>query len=164
MTPTDATAPITASSAATPGPARHREGGWFGTRVLNGAVAGMARLGFSLDGAWTLDVVGRSSGEVRSVPVNPLELDGVTYLVAPRGHTQWVRNLRVAERGVLRLGRRQREFTAVEVADADKAPMLRAYMQRWGRVVESMVDGLSADMTDHEITAIAAGYPVFAIE
>lgn len=43
-----------------------------------------------------LRVRGRKTGEVRETPVNLLTLDGARYLVAPRGVTQWVRNLRVA--------------------------------------------------------------------
>ena len=53
-------------------------------------------------------------------PVNLLTLDGEQYLVAARGHTQWVRNLRVAGTGELRVGKRTDRFRATEVADADK--------------------------------------------
>ncbi len=60
----------------------------------------------------TLAVRGRSSGEWRTVPVNVLELDGARYLVAPRGDTQWVRNLRAAGTGELRIKGRTEAFSA----------------------------------------------------
>ena len=90
------------------------------------AVAGLTKLGLSLFGSRVLSVRGRNSGQPRSTPVNPLSHDGGRYLVAPRGQTQWVRNLRVAGEGTLRLGRRVERFTAVELADDDKPAILRA--------------------------------------
>jgi len=49
-------------------------------------------------GAPGLAVRGRTSGRWRTVPVNVLELEGQRYLVAPRGETQWARNLRATGR------------------------------------------------------------------
>ncbi|NUS91902.1 MAG: nitroreductase, partial [Nocardia sp.] len=90
--------------------------------------------------------------------------DGQRYLVAPRGHTQWVRNLRVAGSGELRLGRRTEEFTAIEVRDVDKVPLLRRYLERWGWEVGRFFEGITKDSTDAELAAIAPGFPVFRIE
>ena len=64
--------------------------------LLNPLVAALTRLGLPLAGSAVLGVRGRASGELRTTPVNPLTLDGRRYLVAARGHTQWVRNLRAA--------------------------------------------------------------------
>jgi hypothetical protein len=49
--------------------------------------------------------------------VNLLRFEDSDYLVAPRGHTQWVKNLRASREGRLRVGRRVQPFTAVELAD-----------------------------------------------
>jgi len=82
--------------------------------VFNRAVAGLTRLGVSVWGSRVLRVRGRKSGEVRTVPVNLLTLEGTQYLVAPRGTTQWVRNLRAADgHGELALGRKVTPFTGV---------------------------------------------------
>jgi len=62
-------------------------------------------------------VRGRTSGEWRSNPVNLLTINERHYLVAPRGETQWVRNLRVAASGELRVGRRIQPFTSIELVD-----------------------------------------------
>ena len=92
-----------------------------------------------------------------------LDLDGTHYLVAPRGTTEWVRNLRAAGEGELRLGRRVEAFRAEELADADKMPVLRAYLRRWGWEVGQFFEGVTKDATDAELAAIAPGFPVFAV-
>jgi len=132
-------------------------------RVFNGTVAWLARRGVSIADSRVLAVRGRRSGEWRTTPVNLMTVDGVRYLVAPRGHTQWVRNIRVAEGGELRLGRRAEAITVSELADADKAPVLRYYLRRWGWEVGRFFEGLDKDSTDEELLAVAPGFPVFRI-
>ena len=137
--------------------------GWFTRNVFNRAVRWLARRGVSVAGSRELQVVGRSSGQVRTTVVNLLEVDGRRYLVAPRGTTQWVRNLRVAGTGSLRVGRRHEPFRATELADADKVPVLRAYVERWRWEVGQFFEGLPKDPTDDDLAGIAAGFPVFAV-
>src|SRR5262245_29802128 len=102
---------------------------WVTKHLANPAVSLLTLLGISLRGSRILAVRGRTSGEWRQTPVNPLTLDGRRYLVAPRGTTQWVRNLRASGAGLLRLGRTVERFRAVEVPDEEKPPILRAYLQ-----------------------------------
>jgi deazaflavin-dependent oxidoreductase (nitroreductase family) len=103
----------------------------------------------------TLAVRGRRSGEWRTVPVNVLELDGQRYLVAPRGDTHWARNLRESGRGELRTRRGAEEFDAVEVPDAEKAPIIDAYVARWGSQVKFMFKQLP-DPADHPVFRIVS--------
>ncbi|GGL38801.1 nitroreductase/quinone reductase family protein [Nocardia jinanensis] len=125
----------------------------------------LPKLGISIAGSRLLAVRGRRSGEWRTTMVNLMTAaDGQRYLVAPRGHTQWVRNLRVAGTGELRLGRRTEVFGAVEVDDADKVPLLRLYLERWGWEVGRFFEGITKDSTDAELAGIAPGFPVFRIE
>ena len=133
------------------------------TLIFNRVVAGMTKLGISVLGSRVLSVRGRKSGELRSTPVNLLTIDGTKYLVAPRGHTQWVRNLRVAGTGELRVGRRVEVFTPTELADADKPAILRAYLKRWKFEVGMFFDGVDHNASDEELLRIAPGYPVFRI-
>ena len=134
------------------------------TRVFNATVAGFTKLGLSVWGSRVLAVRGRTSGEWRTTPVNPLSLaDGTRYLVAPRGNTQWVRNLRAAGGGELRLGGRAEQFTATELADSDKPPVLRAYLRRWKWEVGSFFQGVGPEAPDATLAEIAPGYPVFRI-
>jgi deazaflavin-dependent oxidoreductase (nitroreductase family) len=133
------------------------------TSVFNEAVAAMTRAGISIWGSRILAVRGRKSGEWRTTPVNPLTLNGERYLVAPRGETQWVRNMRAAGGGELRVGRRAEPFTATELADADKPRVLRAYLKRWKFEVGVFFDGVGADAPEAKLLEIAPGYPVFRI-
>lgn len=132
-------------------------------RVANHAVGRLIKLGVPLFGAHELAVRGRSSGQWRTAPVNPVSVKGATYLVAPRGVTDWVRNLRVAGEGELRRGRRRSAFTAQEIPDADKPDVLRVYLAEWGWQVRQFFDGASADSSSDELLDIASGHPVFRI-
>jgi deazaflavin-dependent oxidoreductase (nitroreductase family) len=126
-------------------------------------VAALTRLGVSVAGSRVLEVRGRKTGEPRRNPVNPLTLDGTRYLVAPRGHTQWVRNLRAQGEGRLLLGRRAEHFTARELADDDKPPILRAYLKRWKWEVGAFFEGVGSDADDDELRRIAPDHPIFRI-
>ena len=136
---------------------------WF-DQIFNGVARALTGLGVSLYGSRNLAVRGRKSGEWRVVPVNLLVCDGERYLVAPRGEAHWVRNLRAARGGELRLGRRSEPFRAVEVSDADKPPILRAYLERWRFEVDRFFEGLSTSPSDDDLRRIAGRYPVFRIE
>jgi deazaflavin-dependent oxidoreductase (nitroreductase family) len=138
--------------------------GWFTRNVFNRLVAWLTARGVSVWGSRVLEVRGRRSGEWRATPVNLLEVDGRTYLVAPRGVTQWVRNLRAAGTGRLRLGRRQWSFRATELDPEDTAEVLRSYLNRWKWEVGQFFDGVGPDAADRELIAIAPRHPVFAVE
>jgi deazaflavin-dependent oxidoreductase (nitroreductase family) len=136
---------------------------WFTEHLFNPAVAALTRLGLSVAGSRVLEVAGRTSGEPRRTPVNVLVLDGERYLVAPRGRTQWVRNLRVSGEGRLILGRHAEPFTATEVADDDKPELLRRYLKRWKWEVGAFFDGVGPDSSAAELRRIAPDHPVFSI-
>ena len=119
--------------------------------------------GISLYGSRILAVRGRASGQVRTTIVNPLDHAGVRYLVAPRGTTQWVRNLRASQTAELRLGRRREAVRATEIADADKVEILRAYLRRWRWEVGQFFQGIGPEASDAELARIAPEYPVFRL-
>ncbi|HEY1592805.1 MAG TPA: nitroreductase family deazaflavin-dependent oxidoreductase [Solirubrobacteraceae bacterium] len=137
--------------------------GWFTKNVFNRIVALFTRAGISVWGSRVLEVPGRKTGEPRRTPVNLLTLDGDRYLVAPRGHTQWVRNLRASGGGRLLLGRRAEEFTATEVPEAERPPILRAYLTRWKAEVGVFFGGVGPDSSDEELQRIAPDHPVFRL-
>jgi hypothetical protein len=136
---------------------------WLTTHVFNKLVVAPTRIGLSVWGSRILEVKGRTSGEPRRTPVNLLTLEGVRYLVAPRGETQLVRNLRVANGGVLILGRRREAFRTTEVPIADRAPILRAYLKRWKAEVGVFFDGVGPDASDEALIEVAPKHPVFRI-
>jgi deazaflavin-dependent oxidoreductase (nitroreductase family) len=142
---------------------RYFEPGWFTRHIFNRAIRRLTRMGLSVSGSRELRVQGRKSGEWRTTPVNLLTIDGERYLVAPRGVTQWVRNLRASGTGELRVGRRVERFRGEEIADDVKGPILREYVRRWGWEVGQFFEGINAKSSDEELAAIADGFPVFRV-
>ena len=133
------------------------------TNFFNDTVGRLAKMGISVYGSRVLAVKGRKSGEWRTTPVNPLRVDGTRYLVAPRGNTQWARNLRVVGTGELRIGRKAEPFSATEVADDDKPAILRAYLKHWKWEAGVFFDGVDAKAPESKLREIAPGYPIFRI-
>jgi deazaflavin-dependent oxidoreductase (nitroreductase family) len=141
----------------------YRAPGWFTRTIFNPTVAFLTRRGVSVLGSRVLAVRGRTSGEWRTTPVNLLEYEGTRYLVAPRGEAQWVRNLRVAGTGQLRVGKKVEDFRARELGDDEKVPMLRAYLKRWKVEVGVFFEGVGPDSTDDELRTIAPRHPAFEV-
>jgi len=133
------------------------------TRIFNAAVARLTRMGISVYGSRVLAVRGRKSGEWRTTPVNPLTIDGQRYLVSPRCNTQWVRNMRVAGGGELRIGRRVERFTATELPVEERPAVLRPYLKKWKFEVGTFFQGVGPDAPDDRMLAIAPDHPVFRI-
>lgn len=131
---------------------------------MNSVVGWLARHGVSLLGSAEMSVRGRTSGRMQRIPVNPHHHGGAQYLVSARGHSQWVRNMRVAGGGELKVGRKVRTFTAVEIADDEqKVRIVRAYLKRWGWEVNQYFQGATVKSTDAELLAACPDHPVFRI-
>ena len=140
-----------------------RRPGWFTKHVFNALISAAMRLGVSVLGSRILEVPGRSSGQPRRTPVNLLTVDGERYLVAPRGETQWVRNLRASGGGRLLLGRHAESFIAQELPDEQKTTVLRAYLRRWKAEVGVFFEGVGPDSSEQELAAEAPKHPVFRL-
>lgn len=136
---------------------------WFTRNIFNPLVATLTRAGVSVVGSRVLRVRGRKSGAWRENPVNVLTLDDNQYLVAPRGETQWVRNLRAAGGGELRVGRRSQPFTAEEIGEDAKPPILRAYLKRWKWEVGVFFGGVGPESSEADIRAEGRHHPVFHV-
>jgi deazaflavin-dependent oxidoreductase (nitroreductase family) len=132
-------------------------------RTANALIRWLAELGISIAGTKSLRVRGRKTGKLRGVVVNVLTVDGVDYLVSPRGTTQWVRNVRAA--GVVDVGPRwhRRQLRTTEVADSAKTNLLRRYLDRWYWEVKGHIAGLTPNSDDDEVRAAAPCIPVFAL-
>jgi deazaflavin-dependent oxidoreductase (nitroreductase family) len=141
----------------------YRAPGWFTRNVFNQLVAFLTKRGMSVMGSRVLAVKGRTSGEWRTTPVNLLTYEGRRYLVAPRGETQWVKNLRVAGTGELRLGRGAEGFRGRELTEEEKVPVLRAYLRRWKAEVGIFFEGTGPDSTDEQLRVIAPKHPAFEV-
>jgi hypothetical protein len=132
-------------------------------QAANTVIRWLAELGISIAGTRALRVRGRKSGKQRGVVINLLTVDGVDYVVSPRGNTQWARNVRAA--GVVEMGPRwRRERTRVtEVDDAAKPEVLRRYLARWYWQVKGYVAGLTPESSDEQLRAAAPSIPVFVL-
>lgn len=142
---------------------RYQRPGVFTRHLFNRAIRRATRSGLSVWGSRELRVPGRRSGVVRTTVVNLLDHDGHRYLVAPRGDTEWVRNVRAAGGAELRVGRRVEAVTMHELADDAKVEVLRSYLRRWKWEVGQFFQGVGPDAPDDELRRIAPGYPVFEV-
>jgi deazaflavin-dependent oxidoreductase (nitroreductase family) len=125
----------------------------------------LIKRGVPMVNAHVMAVRGRSTGQLRHTPVNPLVVDGTTYLVAPRGHVQWTRNLRAVKELELTKGRKVRRYTASEVPVADRPHILRTYRARFRLEVAKYFagHGITAGSTEEDWLAVAHHYPVFVL-
>ncbi|MFT3715437.1 MAG: nitroreductase/quinone reductase family protein [Gordonia sp. (in: high G+C Gram-positive bacteria)] len=132
-------------------------------RAVNSTVRWFADRGVNLAGAQTLTVTGRISGNPHRIPVNPLTVDGRRFLVAPRGVTDWVRNVRVDPRAELRRGRRATPVVLTESTDlALKTAVVEEYLSKWAWEVGRLLPaGLTADSSPQ---TLAEHLPVFEVQ
>lgn len=130
--------------------------------ILNSFWAVVHSLGVAPNYLATLDVVGRKSGKVISLPVVIAIVDGQRYLVSMLGDdVQWVHNVRAANgAAVLRSGNRE-EVRLEEVPVDKRAPILKAYVQRAPGARPHVP--VSKDAPVAEFEKIAATYPAFRI-
>ncbi|MCX2963894.1 nitroreductase/quinone reductase family protein [Gordonia aquimaris] len=132
--------------------------------AFNRVARWLVERGVNLAGAQTLTVTGRKSGTPQTVPVNPMPFEGREYLVSPRGNTQWARNARVNDAAELRRGRRRRSVRLVEVAPVDRAPIIRAYLDKWGWEVKRFLpEGMGTEPDDATLARHVDDLPVFEI-
>ncbi|WP_217913731.1 nitroreductase/quinone reductase family protein [Miltoncostaea marina] len=132
-------------------------------RALNGVIALLVgRLGLPLPGLRMLRVHGRRSGRLRSTPVLVLRRRGRRYLVAPRGRTDWARNLDAAGWGELIHGRRTERFRATPVGGDERAAVVAAYVRRFGWLTGRFFD-LPRRPTADQARRVAGRHPVFRV-
>jgi deazaflavin-dependent oxidoreductase (nitroreductase family) len=130
--------------------------------LLNRGTACLASAGLSPDRLVTLEVRGRRTGRLRSLPVVVADHEGDRYLVSMLGQdAQWVRNVRAAGgQAVLRHGRRE-DVVLEEIDPGDRGPVLRRYLEvAPGARAHFPVDRRALP---EELESIAARYPVFRI-
>jgi deazaflavin-dependent oxidoreductase (nitroreductase family) len=131
-------------------------------RILNRATAAVASSGVAANYLITLEVTGRKSGRAFSLPVVVAIVDGQRYLVSMLGdNVSWVQNVRAAGgRAVLRSGGRE-EVQLEEVPPGQRAPILKAYLQRAPGARPHVPVNKDAALAEFE--KIAAAFPVFRI-
>jgi deazaflavin-dependent oxidoreductase (nitroreductase family) len=131
-------------------------------RLFSQAFALLLRVGIGLGHNYLLEVRGRKSGRMYRAPVDVLDHGGRRYLVCGRGLSQWVRNAQAAGRVALIKGSTRMEFTIRAVPDAEKPPIIKAYVERFKLTVQRYFP-VPAGSAVAEFAAIADRYPVFEL-
>ena len=109
-----------------------------------------------------LQVRGRKSGRVYSSPVNVLQFRGTSYLVAPRGRTQWVRNGEATGEIMLKRGSVRSKFRLRPIPDAEKPEILKLYLESYKSAVQRFFP-VRAGAPAESFRPIASSYPVFEL-
>jgi len=130
--------------------------------MLNRFVGLLPRIGIGPRYMVLLQVRGRKSGRIYSTPVNLVDLNGRRYLVAPRGDTQWARNALASGEVTLVRGLRREAVKLRPLADADKSPILKTYLDHYASAVQQYFP-VAAGSPVAAFAALAPKYPVFEI-
>jgi deazaflavin-dependent oxidoreductase (nitroreductase family) len=109
-----------------------------------------------------LEVRGRKSGTIYALPVDPLQHDGRLYLVAPRGRTQWVRNVEASAEVTLRRGGAVERYAVRSLADSEKSPILKAYLDGFRREVQRFFPVAPGSPVD-AFAPLSSRYPAFEL-
>jgi len=131
-------------------------------RFFNRVYGFGVRLGLGFSYNYLLQVRGRKSGKIYSTPIDLLELDGKRFLVAPRGRTQWVRNAEAAGEVTLKRGKTRLRFRLRPIPDTEKPEILKAYLDRFKREVQSYFP-VPAGSTLDAFRGIVQSYPAFEL-
>lgn len=122
----------------------------------------MVKIGLGLSHNFLLEVRGRKTGRIYSTPVNVLEYKNKKYLVAPRGDTQWVRNVIASQMATLVKGTKRENIRLQPIADQAKAEILKAYLDTYKLTVQRYFP-IPAGSPVKEFEPLAGRYPVFEI-
>lgn len=131
-------------------------------RIINRLYGWITRIGLGLPNSYVLQVSGRKTGKIRSVPVNVLSYNGKVFLVATRGYTQWSRNVLATRNITLKRGTLRTEFRARVVLAAEKPKILKAYATRFRWMVKRFFP-VPAGAPSASFAPIADRYPVFEL-
>lgn len=130
--------------------------------MVNRLFGFMVKLGLGLSHNFLLEVRGRKSGQIYSTPVNLLDYKNRKYLVAPRGNTQWVRNVIASQKATLVKGTKRENIRLRPIADDAKAEILKAYLDTYKLTVQRYFP-IPAGSPLKEFEPLAKRYPVFEI-
>ena len=131
-------------------------------KLFNRTLGFLVGLGLGPSHIYLLEVRGRKTGKLFSTPVDLLELQGKRYLVAPRGRTQWVRNAEAAGEITLKQGSKRQKFHLHPIPDAEKPPILKAYLDTFKREVQRYFP-IPAGSPAESFAAITGSYPAFEL-
>lgn len=131
-------------------------------RLFGRILMSLVRIGLVRGHFYVLEVRGRKSGKIVSLPVDPLDFDGRRYLVCARGNTNWVRNARAAGEIALVRAMRRQHYVVHELAPGMRPPILKTYLDRFAREVQRFFPVPKGSPVE-AFADVATRYPVFEL-
>jgi deazaflavin-dependent oxidoreductase (nitroreductase family) len=131
-------------------------------KLMNAFIGRLASIGLIPGGTVQLEVKGRRSGKTRLVAVTLAEHEGQRYLVAPRGNTEWVRNVKAAGGEAALKHRKTEKVQLEEVPVEQRAPIIKIYLKKTAAVTKREF-GLDPEASLEEFEKIAPRHPVFRV-
>lgn len=124
---------------------------WFTVKVFN-----RIAMATGISNTETLTVTKRGSGEPQHIPVVTVDVAGTKYLVSTRGESQWVKNVRADPSVTVTDKTGASNYLARETPPQDRPPILTAYREKAGKVVEGYFRKLP-NPADHPVFALTKG-------
>jgi deazaflavin-dependent oxidoreductase (nitroreductase family) len=131
-------------------------------RIFNRVFGWIVNTGIGFRDSYVLEVVGRKSGKVYATPVYMMLIDNRTFLICPRGRSQWVINAEASGKVWLKKGNHRLQYEIRAVPEADKPELLRDYLDRFKLTVQRYFP-VPAGSSVSAFVPIAARYPVFQL-
>src|SRR3984893_5751365 len=132
-------------------------------RILGRILTSLVWIGLIRSHFYVLEVRGRKSGKIISLPVDPLDLDGRRYLVSARAESNWVRNVRSAGEVVLAHAMRRHRYAVRELPPSERPPVLKAYLDRFASEVQRFFPVAKGSPVE-AFNDLARRYPVFELQ
>jgi deazaflavin-dependent oxidoreductase (nitroreductase family) len=134
-------------------------------KYVNKVMIALNKTGLLKDGPVVLTVTGRTSGQPRSTPITPFEVDGKRYVVGGLPGSDWVRNAQANPEAVLVRGRTREPVRMVELPPEQARPLLRQFPVLVPTGVGFMKNaGLVTGPNPDEFETLAGRCPVFRFD
>ena len=134
-------------------------------KPMNKFMIAVQKLGIPTGPPMVLTVPGRKSGQPRSTPMTPFNLDGHLYAVAGFPDADWASNARAAGVGTLSKGRKARRIRITELTAEQARPVLRVYPVEVPVGIGFLKrSGLVQEGTPEEVEALAGRIAVFRFD
>jgi deazaflavin-dependent oxidoreductase (nitroreductase family) len=131
-------------------------------KAMNTFVGWLGSMGLVPGGTAQLQVKGRKSGQTRKNAVTWVEHEGQRYLVAPRGNTEWVRNVKAdGGQAVLKRGKSEK-VRLEEIPVEQRAAIIKPYLKKTA-IATKREFGLDPEAPMEEFERIAPQHPVFRV-
>jgi hypothetical protein len=118
---------------------------WFNRKIIN-----RFALATGVVHSENLTVIMRASKQPQTIPVTPVDVDGVKYVVSTRGESQWVRNVRVNPNVTLKSRSGTTKYVADETPVENRRPIIEAYKVKAGKIVKGYFSKLP-DPANHPV-------------